>query len=60
MHAASLTLGKPGIIHGFKCYVLQDEEGEILPVHSISAGLDYPGVGPNIATIRIRKAEYVV
>ena len=44
MHAASLTLGKLGL-HGFKCYVLQDEDGEILPVHSISAGLDYPGVG---------------
>ncbi|MBN2287080.1 MAG: tryptophan synthase subunit beta [Tissierellales bacterium] len=45
-HAASLTLGSPGIIHGFKCYTLQDKNGEPLPVHSIAAGLDYPGVGP--------------
>jgi len=45
-HAATLTLGAPGVIHGFKCYNLQDETGEPLPVHSIAAGLDYPGVGP--------------
>jgi len=45
-HAATLTLGKPGAIHGFKCYVLQDDQGEPLPVHSIASGLDYPGVGP--------------
>lgn len=45
-HAATLTLGKKGIIHGFECYTLQDESGEPLPVHSIAAGLDYPGVGP--------------
>lgn len=45
-HAATLTLGKPGAIHGFKCYVLQDDKGEPLPVHSIASGLDYPGVGP--------------
>ena len=45
-HAASMTLGSPGIIHGFKCYTLQDENGDPLPVHSIAAGLDYPGVGP--------------
>ena len=48
-HAATLTLGKEGIIHGMKTYVLQDENGEISPVHSISAGLDYPGVGPEHA-----------
>ncbi len=60
MHAASLTLGKPGIIHGFKCYVLQDEKGEILPVHSISAGLDYPGVGPEHSYYKDSgRAEYV-
>ena len=46
MHAATLTLGKEGIIHGMKTYVLQDIYGQISPVHSISAGLDYPGVGP--------------
>lgn len=45
-HAASITLGSPGIIHGFKCYTLQDENGEPLPAYSIAAGLDYPGVGP--------------
>jgi tryptophan synthase beta chain len=45
-HAASLTKGTPGIIHGFKCYTLQDETGEPLPVYSMAAGLDYPGVGP--------------
>jgi tryptophan synthase beta chain len=60
MHAASLTLGKPGVIHGFKCYVLQDEKGEILPVHSISAGLDYPGVGPEHSYYKDSgRAEYV-
>ncbi len=45
-HAATLSLGRPGIIHGFKCYLLQDEKGDPLPVHSIASGLDYPGVGP--------------
>lgn len=45
-HAATLTLGTPGVIHGFRCYNLQDASGEPLPVHSIAAGLDYPGVGP--------------
>jgi tryptophan synthase beta chain len=45
-HAATLTLGSPGIIHGFRCYLLQDEKGDPLPVYSIASGLDYPGVGP--------------
>lgn len=45
-HAATMTLGTKGEIHGFKCYVLQDEQGLPLPVHSIASGLDYPGVGP--------------
>lgn len=45
-HAATLTKGKTGIIHGMKTKVLQDELGNILPVHSVSAGLDYPGIGP--------------
>lgn len=45
-HAATMTYGKPGVIHGFKCYLLQDENGEPAPVHSIASGLDYPGVGP--------------
>lgn len=45
-HAASITLGTEGVIHGFRCLVLQDDQGEPLPVYSIAAGLDYPGVGP--------------
>lgn len=45
-HAATATYGMPGIIHGFKCYLLQDEKGEPAPVYSIASGLDYPGVGP--------------
>ena len=45
-HAATMTLGKPGIIQGFHCYYLQDEAGNPAPVHSIASGLDYPGVGP--------------
>lgn len=46
MHSATLTLGKPSQLHGMACYVLEDEQGEPLPVHSIASGLDYPGVGP--------------
>lgn len=49
MHAATLTKGSVGIIHGMKTYLLQDEFGQIMPVHSISAGLDYPGIGPQHA-----------
>lgn len=45
-HAATLTRGAPGVLHGMRCYVLQDENGEPLPVYSIASGLDYPGVGP--------------
>ncbi|MEK6674938.1 MAG: tryptophan synthase subunit beta [Planctomycetota bacterium] len=45
-HAATLSVGAPGILHGMRTYVLQDDDGQTLPVHSISAGLDYPGVGP--------------
>ena len=45
-HAATLTLGKPGHIQGFRCYVLQDEHGNPAAVHSVASGLDYPGVGP--------------
>jgi len=45
-HAATMTYGMPGIIHGFKCYLLQDEQGEPAPVYSMASGLDYPGVGP--------------
>ena len=45
-HAASLTLGKPGVLHGAFSYLLQDPDGQVIPAYSISAGLDYPGVGP--------------
>jgi tryptophan synthase beta chain len=48
-HAASITAGSPGILHGAKTYVLQDEDGQIQNAHSVSAGLDYPGVGPEHA-----------
>jgi tryptophan synthase beta chain len=46
LHAATLTKGSVGVLHGSRSYVLQDNEGQTLPVHSVSAGLDYPGVGP--------------
>ena len=59
MHAATLTLGKEGIIHGMKTYVLQNKYGQISPVHSISAGLDYPGVGPEHAHLfDIKRVSY--
>src|SRR5207244_2536177 len=45
-HCASLSVGKPGVLHGAMSYLLQDDAGQVLPTHSISAGLDYPGVGP--------------
>jgi len=48
-HAASLVAGSPGVLHGAKSYVLQDDDGQTAPVHSVSAGLDYPGVGPEHA-----------
>ena len=51
-HAATMTLGVKGEIHGFKCYVLLDEKGEPAPVHSIASGLDYPGVGPQHSHLR--------
>ena len=46
MHAASLTGGQPGVLHGNRTYLLQDDDGQIKDAHSISAGLDYPGIGP--------------
>jgi len=59
-HAATLTVGRPGIIHGFKCYNIQDDNGEPLPVHSIAAGLDYPGVGPEHSHFKdTGRANYV-
>ncbi|GAB4176533.1 MAG: tryptophan synthase subunit beta [Calditrichia bacterium] len=58
--AATLTLGEPGILHGCKSYILQDENGQIQEAHSISAGLDYPGVGPIHAFLKDSgRAEYV-
>lgn len=51
-HAATMTYGKPGIIHGFKCYLLQDAKGEPSPVYSIASGLDYPGVGPEHSMLK--------
>ncbi|MDR3348067.1 MAG: tryptophan synthase subunit beta [Acidaminococcales bacterium] len=51
-HAATLTLGKVGVLHGSKSYVLQEESGEVKPVYSISAGLDYPGIGPEHAWLK--------
>jgi tryptophan synthase beta chain len=45
-HAASLTAGSPGVLHGNRTYLLQDNDGQIIDAHSISAGLDYPGIGP--------------
>ena len=51
-HAATLTAGKPGVLHGNRTYLLQDENGQIIETHSISAGLDYPGVGPEHAWLK--------
>src|SRR5918998_697547 len=59
-HAATLTAGRPGVLHGNRTYLLQDDHGQILETHSISAGLDYPGVGPEHAWLKDEgRAEYV-
>jgi len=59
-HAASLCAGRPGVLHGNRTYLLQDERGQIIETHSISAGLDYPGVGPEHAWLKdTGRAEYV-
>ena len=59
-HAATLTLGRPGIFHGMKTLFCQDAEGQIAPVHSISAGLDYPGIGPEHAHLhQTKRGKYV-
>ncbi len=59
-HSASLTKGTPGVLHGSLSYLLQDEEGQVHPAHSISAGLDYPGVGPEHSFLKDSgRAEYV-
>jgi len=51
-HAATLSAGSPGVLHGSLSYLLQDDDGQVLPAHSVSAGLDYPGVGPEHAWLR--------
>jgi tryptophan synthase beta chain len=59
-HAASLERGRPGVLHGNRTYLLQDSDGQIEEAHSISAGLDYPGIGPEHAWLHdIGRAEYV-
>jgi tryptophan synthase beta chain len=58
-HAATLTQGRPGVLHGNRTYLIQDENGQIIETHSISAGLDYPGVGPEHAWLKdSKRAEY--
>jgi tryptophan synthase beta subunit len=59
-HSASLTAGSPGVLHGSYSFLLQDENGQVAPAHSVSAGLDYPGVGPEHAYLKASgRAEYV-
>jgi tryptophan synthase beta chain len=59
-HAAPLSAGTPGILHGNRTYLMQDEDGQIIETHSVSAGLDYPGVGPEHAWLKDSgRAEYV-
>ena len=59
-HAASLTGGRPGVLHGNRTYLLQDAEGQIQEAHSISAGLDYPGIGPEHSWLKEQgRVEYV-
>ena len=60
-HSATLAKGQPGVLHGVRTYILQDRAGQIIETHSISAGLDYPGVGPEHAWLKDSgRAEYVV
>jgi tryptophan synthase beta chain len=59
-HSAPLCAGRPGVLHGNRTYLMEDEDGEIIETHSISAGLDYPGVGPEHAWLKdIGRVEYV-
>ncbi|MGQ4648494.1 tryptophan synthase subunit beta [Lyngbya aestuarii] len=58
-HAATLTMGRPGVLHGAMSYLLQDSDGQVIEAHSISAGLDYPGVGPEHSYLKdSQRAEY--
>lgn len=60
-HAAALNHGLPGVLHGNRTYLMEDEDGQIIPTHSVSAGLDYPGVGPEHSWLKdIGRVEYVV
>ena len=60
-HAATLTKGKIGVLHGAMSYLLQDDDGQVIEAHSISAGLDYPGVGPEHSYLKdLGRAEYSV
>jgi tryptophan synthase beta chain len=59
-HAAALSAGRPGVLHGSRSYLLQDDDGQVIEAHSISAGLDYPGVGPEHAWLKdVGRVEYV-
>jgi tryptophan synthase beta chain len=59
-HAAALSAGRPGVLHGSRSYLLQDDDGQVVEAHSISAGLDYPGVGPEHAWLKdVGRVEYV-
>lgn len=61
LHAAPLTAGRPGVLHGNRSYLMQNDDGQISPAHSVSAGLDYPGVGPEHAWLKdTGRADYVV
>jgi tryptophan synthase beta chain len=58
-HAATLSAGRVGVLHGSKSYLLQDDDGQIIPAYSISAGLDYPGVGPEHSYLKsIERVDY--
>jgi tryptophan synthase beta chain len=60
LHAASLTGGRPGVLHGNRTYLLMDEDGQIKDAHSISAGLDYPGIGPEHSYLHdIKRVQYL-
>src|SRR5205807_3127470 len=60
-HCASLSVGTPGVLHGAMSYLLQDDAGQVMPTHSISAGLDYPGVGPEHSYLKESGlAEYTI
>ena len=60
-HAAPLTAGTPGVLHGNRTYLMQDSDGQIMHTHSVSAGLDYPGVGPEHSWLKdVGRVQYVV